>query len=85
MSKNKKHENVNSYFSKDQEMRLYDGTEKTANELKVGDELIGLNSEPTKITKIYKSNEELYEICQDYGNNYVVDGNHILVLKFTNV
>lgn len=85
MSKNKKRENVKSYFSKDQEMRLYDGTEKTVNELEVGDELIGLNSEPTKITKIYKSNEELYEICQDYGNNYVVDGNHILVLKFTNV
>jgi hypothetical protein len=72
MSKNKKRENVKSYFSKDQEMRLYDGTEKTANELEVGDELIGLNSEPTKITKIYKSNEELYEICQDYGTWFLL-------------
>jgi elongation factor 2 len=66
-------------------IRTMNGTTKLVENLTVNDFVLGLDGEPKKILEIHHGHGQLYKISQKLGEDYVVNGNHILVLKFTNV
>jgi len=66
-------------------IRLSNGDTKLVENLTLDDYVLGLDGLSKKIVEIHKGKGQLYEICQKVGKNYTVNGNHILVLKFTNV
>jgi elongation factor 2 len=66
-------------------IRLYDGSLKSVEDIKIGDQVIGLDGKPKKVIKTHNGTGQLYKIEQDNGDNYVTNGKHELVLKFTNV
>lgn len=65
----------------DTKVLLWKGGYKFAKNIKVGDVLIGDNSSPRNVLSIAEGEELMYEIKQDYGENYIVNKSHILSLK----
>lgn len=59
----------------------YDGTIVEAQEVKVGDLLMGDDGNPRRVTNFYRLLDNKYEIKQDHGMSYCVNGKHILTLK----
>jgi len=78
-------QNINKYFQNGTSILLSNGSTKLVENLTLYDNVVGLNGISKWITEINKGREQLYKITQDNGDSYVVNGNHILVLKFTNV
>lgn len=76
--------NIN-YFKNGTIMTTYAGDNIHVEKISKETFLTGSDGKPTKITQITKSNCKLYEITQDRGETYIVDENHTLILKFTNV
>ncbi len=66
-------------------IRLAKGTFKVVENLTEDDYVLGLDGQPKKILEVHKGKGQLYRVSQKLGFDYVVNGNHILVLKFTNV
>lgn len=64
---------------------LYNGILKAVESLVVGDCVAGLDGKAKNITNVYRGNGQLYKILQPNGDEYIVTGDHVLVLKFTNV
>jgi phage terminase large subunit-like protein len=56
----------------------YNGRLKRADEVKVGDLLMGVDSTPRRVTAIYKGlDEHMYRIDQSKGDSYTVNSRHI--------
>lgn len=64
---------------------LSDGKTKLVETLTTQDCVLGLDGKPRKIVEVHHGNGQLYRVSQNNGEDYVVNGQHILVLKFTNV
>jgi len=60
---------------------LYDGRIKYVQDVVVGDLLRGDDNIPRNVLSITKGREKLYQICQSYGDDYIVNESHILSLK----
>jgi hypothetical protein len=52
---------------------------KYAQDIKIGDLVVGKDGLPKKVGEIHNGNDEMYEISVN-GENYVVNGGHILAL-----
>lgn len=63
---------------------MYDGTVKNAEDIVVGDVLMGDDSTPRNVLSITHGKEDMYRICQARGEDYVVNKSHILSLTYTN-
>lgn len=59
-------------------VRMYDGSLKKVEEVKIGDELLGPDSLPRKVLALASGNEEMYEITPKWGKPYTVNATHIL-------
>ena len=77
-------ENVDRCFIKGTEIQLSDGRTLPIECITTNDSVIGIDGKNKKITKIHEGEELLYEVNQQLGNNYIVNGDHVLVLKITN-
>ncbi len=65
-----------------EELIFYDGSVRKAETVKIGDLLMGDDSMPRKVTKIFKGKEKLFKIQpQDGTDPYYVTGGHTLCLK----
>jgi superfamily II DNA or RNA helicase len=64
---------------------LYDGLIKPVEELKVGDLLMGPDSQPRTIVSLASGYEEMYSIIPSIGTPYTVNESHILSLRFPNM
>ena len=73
----------NSCLAPDTPVLMWDGTTKRADEVIVGDELIGDDGEMRIVEVTCSGEDEMYEIDNGKGDNYIVNGNHILTLKYT--
>lgn len=62
-------------------VRMFDGTLKKVENIKVGDILIGPDSKKRTVTQLYNGKTKLYKIHQNKGIDYVVTHNHLLSLK----
>jgi len=66
-------------------VRLVSGKTKEVEQLTMNDSVVGLDGKGKKLVHIHRGQRHLYTVHQACGDNYVVTGNHVLVLKFTNV
>jgi hypothetical protein len=62
---------------------LWGGSTKIAKEVKNGDKLIGDDGTSRTVLEIVKGTADMYKICQLNGDDYTVNGNHILSLYFS--
>ncbi len=62
----------------------FSGTIKPVEEVRVGDLLIGPDSQPRRVLSICSGTEMLYRVTPTKGDPYVVNESHILSLKRTN-
>ena len=69
-------------FSENTEVVMWDGTYKKVQDIIIGDELINENGNKTIVKQLFSGDDEMYEIQQDKGNNYIVNSQHTLTLKF---
>ena len=62
---------------------MWNGYIKKACEIKIGDELIGDDGNKRIVQYVCNGEDQMYEITQQKGNNYTVNSNHILSLKYS--
>ena len=62
---------------------MYDGTIKNVEDIQVGDKLMGNDSTPRTVGKLFRGTDRMYEIKQTYNESYVVNSEHRLMLMFT--
>ena len=70
-------------LGKDTKVLMYDGSLKYVQDIVVGDKLMGIDSTPRKVLKLYQGRDQLYWIRQARGVDYKVSRNHILSIKET--
>ena len=64
-------------------VRMYDGTIRRVETLRVGEQVMGMDSTPRTVTKVGSGKDKLYRITQKDGKSYEVNSKHILTLKKT--
>ena len=63
---------------KNTKVLMFDGTLKRADDVKVGEYLMGVDSTPRLVTAVYKGKDEhMYRIDQSKGDSYTVNSRHI--------
>ncbi len=62
---------------------LWNGSTKLSQDIVVGDELIGDDGTKRIVEHLVSGEDELYEICQNNADNYIVNSQHTLVLKYS--
>ena len=62
---------------------LYTGEFKEIQDIKVGDQLMGDDSTPRTVLATSKGYDNLYRVKQVNGDDYIVNGEHILSLKMS--
>lgn len=67
----------------DTPVMLYDGTVISAKDVKVGDQLMGDDSDPRNVLSTCTGTDEMYKIVPTKGDPYVVNSPHILSLKMS--
>lgn len=66
---------------KDTLVLMFDGTIKHIQDISIGDWIMGDDSTSIKVLSIHTHISNLYKICQDKSNAYIVDESHVLCLK----
>lgn len=74
----------NNGFAKDTKLMMHDGSIKVIQNIKVGDKLMGFNSQPKSVEKIIKSKEKMYDIIPVKGTKYTATGEQYIMLKVSN-
>ena len=67
-------------ISDDTKVPLFNGEIKFANDIKIGDVLIGDDGTPRTVLNKTEGFGEMYKIIQHFGEDYVVNNNHTLTL-----
>lgn len=62
---------------------MYSGEIKKVQNIKIGEYLMGPDSKPRKVLALGRGKGRLYKVKQTKGDNYIVNEDHILVLKKT--
>lgn len=63
------------------EVRMYDGTIKKVEDLKIGDLLMGVDSRPRKVLQLHRGfDDNMYRIDQSKGDSYTVNSKHICTM-----
>lgn len=62
-------------------VRMYDGTAKKVEDVRVGDELMGPDSRPRKVLELKRGRDEMYRIVPTKGESFVVNAHHLLHLE----
>lgn len=70
-------------LGKDTPVLMYDGTIKMAQDVAVGDQLMGPDSTPRRVLSTCSGVDPLYRVTPTKGDSYVVNNAHILSLKKT--
>jgi P4 family phage/plasmid primase-like protien len=69
--------------SKDTPIRMYNGDIKMIQDIGVGEQLMGDDSTPRNVQRLWRGKDKMYEIKPVKGESFVVNGNHKLALKVT--
>jgi len=67
-------------LAKNTEILMYDGTIKLSQNIKVGDKLMGDDSNVRNVLSVCKGRDIMYKINYDNDKYYIVNNNHILSL-----
>lgn len=71
-------------FGKDTKIMLYDGQLKNVQYIQVNDILMGDDSKPRNVLEVHMGEAKLYKIKLSDGTNHIVNGKHLLCLKYCN-
>lgn len=71
---------VGKCLGKDTPIRMFDGSIKLSQDIKVGDLLMGDDSTSRTVLSVCSGKEELYKVKQTNGNDYIINSSHILSL-----
>lgn len=66
-------------------IRMFDGSLKKVEDIKVGEFVMGDDSTKRKVLNINQGLEEMFKVSLKDGSNFICNGSHILVLKNTNL
>lgn len=69
--------------SKESKFRLFDGSTKFVNEIRVGDVLMGPDSNPRKVKEVLTGENVMVKITPKYGSSFKVTPSHLLRVKET--
>lgn len=72
-------------LAKDTPVLMFDGSIKLAQDVLVGDLLMGHDSCPRKVTALGRGRETMYKVTPTKGDAYTVNESHILSLKITGI
>ena len=75
---------IDGCFSPDNKILTFDGEHKLAKDIKVGDQLCGMDLKPRTVLETCQGEDEMYLIKQTRGIDYKVNSKHTLVLQYTN-
>lgn len=64
------------------EILMYNGSIKLIQDINVGDDIMGDDSTSRKVLELSSGTDILYKITNRIGDEYIVNSNHILTLKF---
>jgi len=68
-------------LGKNTKILMYDGTIKKVEDIKIGDVLMGDDSNPRNVLSLARGTEQMYKISSKKGDSYVCNESHILSLK----
>jgi P4 family phage/plasmid primase-like protien len=71
--------------SKNTKILMYDGTIKYVQDINVKDSIMGPDSTPRIVNKLITGKSAMYEITPSKGEKFVINEDHIMVLKATNI
>lgn len=74
---------IDGCFAKNTPILLWDGHYKNAQDIKVGDVLIGDDGTPRVVEELCSGGDEMFEVSQRKGMVYTVNSKHKLALKFS--
>ena len=66
------------------EILMHDGSVRLVENIKVGDLLMGPDSQPRQVLRLIQGNEAMHKITPKKGEPFVVNAHHILSLQTTN-
>lgn len=72
-------------FAPDTQILMIDGTTKKTRDIVAGDRVMGEDARPKTVTRVSSGINDMYEVTPVRGEKYVVSGDHVLVLKATNM
>ena len=72
-------------FASGTKIMMFDGSIKNIENIIVGDNIMGDDSQPRLVTSLASGNEEMYDIVPVKGKKYTVNKSHVLSLKYTTV
>jgi hypothetical protein len=72
---------IDGCFGVNTQIPLLNGSVKKVQDIVIGDELIGEDDSKRTVGNIFNGEDQLYEIQQDIGINYIVNSKHTLVLQ----
>ena len=75
---------IDGCFSENTHIMLWNGTTKMSQDIEVGDVLVGDDGKKRIVEDLVTGQDEMYEIRQNNGIDYVVNSKHTLVLKDNN-
>jgi len=64
---------------------MYDGSIKMVQDVKIGDLLMGDDSQPRKVLSLGRGRDIMYDVIPQKGETYTFNSKHILSLKCTNI
>lgn len=59
-------------------IRMYDGSTKKVEEIELGDLLMGPDSQPREVLKLYSGIEEMFRVIPKWSDPYIVNASHML-------
>ena len=73
----------NSCLAPETPILLWDGSTKRADEIEVGDVLVGDNGEKRNVLYTCSGNDDMYEIIQEKGEKYIVNKEHRITFQYS--
>ena len=64
---------------------MLDGSVKNVEDIVVGDRLMGDDSQPRNVLQLFRGHADMWRVVPTKGEPFVVNGDHVLSLKMTNV
>jgi P4 family phage/plasmid primase-like protien len=71
-------------FAKDTPILMYDGKVKPIQDIQIDDVLMGDDSTPRNVLKLYRGHSDMYEVIPIKGKSFIVNGDHDLAAVSTN-
>lgn len=71
--------------SKDSLIRMFDGNVKKVQDIQIGDKLMGDDNTSREVLELYRGKDQMVKIIPRKEQSFIVNINHILSLKFTNL